>query len=190
MRRAGIQRWPLVEEIARRRSDTAWYREVEMSPMMHYIGKSLLECPFRGGLRLLHAESKALELLCEILATAQDEATANCSLTPQSEARQLNAARRLIGANVNTPLGVRDIAQAVGMSHSKLKRAFKERYGVTVCDYSLERRMHHALDLLRCKRMSVGQVAHAVGYRHQTSFASAFHDFFGFQPSKARTEMR
>jgi AraC-like DNA-binding protein len=37
--------------------------------------------------------------------------------------------------------------------------------------------------------MCVGQVAYAVGYRHQTSFASAFKDFFGFLPSKARTEM-
>jgi transcriptional regulator GlxA family with amidase domain len=75
------------------------------------------------------------------------------------------------------------------MSESKLKRAFKARFGVTVFDYGLECRMRYALELLRCKRMSVGQVAYAAGYRHQTSFASAFHDYFGFLPSKARTEM-
>ena len=82
-----------------------------------------------------------------------------------------------------------DVARSIGMSESKLKRSFKARYGTTVFDYGLECRMRHALELLRCKRMSVGQVAYAVGYRHQTSFASAFQEHFGFQPSKARTQM-
>jgi AraC-like DNA-binding protein len=75
------------------------------------------------------------------------------------------------------------------MSESKLKRTFKARFGATVFDYGLECRMRHALELLRCRRMSVGQVAYAVGYRHQTSFTSAFFQFFGFLPSKARTDM-
>ena len=82
-----------------------------------------------------------------------------------------------------------DVARTVGMSESKLKRAFKARFGVTVFEYGLECRMRHALELLRCKKMPVGQVAFAVGYRHQTSFASAFRDFFGFLPSSARTDM-
>jgi AraC-like DNA-binding protein len=50
--------------------------------------------------------------------------------------------------------------------------------------------MQTALELLRCRHMSVNQVAFAVGYRHQTSFTSAFFDYFGFLPSKARTQMR
>jgi AraC-like DNA-binding protein len=37
--------------------------------------------------------------------------------------------------------------------------------------------------------LSVGQVAHAVGYRHQTSFAAAFKEHFGFSPREARTKV-
>jgi AraC-like DNA-binding protein len=189
-RRNGIERWSLLEEINANRPDRVWYRQVELSPTLLYIGSSLLESPYRRNIRLLHAEAKALELLCEVLAGAEAPhlETLGRALS-QSEVRQLEHARRLLASNLTSPLRIRDIARASGMSESKLKRTFKSRFGVTMFEYALDRRMRYALELLRCRRMSVGQVAYAVGYRHQTSFASAFYEFFGFLPSKARTQM-
>ena len=78
------------------------------------------------------------------------------------------------------------LARRVGMSESKLKRAFKERFGTTVFEYGLECRMRHALELLRADSVSICQVAESVGYQHQTSFTAAFRDHFGFLPSEAR----
>ena len=190
-RRTGLARWPLLEKLGQHDehdSKSAWQCQLELTPALLYIATSLLESQYRGGLRLLHAEAKALELLCDVMAAAQDE-RASSSMASQGEIRQLEGARRILASNLASPVRICDIARAVGMSESKLKRTFKARYGVTVFDYGLERRMRHALELLRCKRMSVGQVAFAVGYRHQTSFATAFQEFFGFLPSKARTEM-
>jgi AraC-like DNA-binding protein len=189
-RRSGIERWSLLEEIDGSRPDRVWCRQVELSPTLLYIGSSLLESPYRRGIRLLHVEAKALELLCEVLAMAeQPNDEARRRVLSQGEIRQVEYARRLLASNLTSPQRIRDIARATGMSESKLKRAFKSRFGITMFEYTLDRRMRHALEMLRCKRMSVGQVAYAVGYRHQTSFASAFHDFFGFLPSKARTQM-
>ena len=187
-RRSGIERWHLLEEIDRSGPNRVWLRQLDVSPTLLYIGTSLIESPYHRGVRLLHAEAKALELLCEVLATTQGE-DAPHSVTSEGEARQLEEARRMVTVNLTEPLRIRDIARATGMSESKLKRAFKARFGVTIFEYGLERRMKHALELLRCKRMTVGQVAHEVGYRHQTSFASAFQGYFGFLPSKARTQM-
>jgi AraC-like DNA-binding protein len=76
------------------------------------------------------------------------------------------------------------------MSASKLKRTFKARFGVTVFDYGLDCRMREALELLRCNHLSVGQVAHRVGYSHQTSFTAAFRHHFGFLPKDARHALR
>jgi AraC-like DNA-binding protein len=188
-RRNGIDRWPLLEEIANHAPSSVWHRQVALSPTLLYVGKSLLESPYRRAIRLLHAEAKALELLCGVLALAQESDDSLHRATSDSEGRQLDTARRMLASQLSAPPRVRDIARAVGMSESKLKRTFKARFGITVFDYGLECRMRHALVQLRCKGMSVGQVAYAVGYRHQTSFASAFRDFFGFLPSKARTDM-
>jgi AraC-like DNA-binding protein len=72
------------------------------------------------------------------------------------------------------------------MSESKLQRAFKDHYGMTVFDYGRECRLRRALDLLRMGSVSICQVADLVGYQHQTSFTAAFRDHFGFLPSEAK----
>jgi len=190
MRRSGISHSWLLDEIQLHRGDTAWLRQAELSPTLRYIGTSLLRNPYCSGIRLLNAEAKALELLCYVLASERDgRAPAASIVTSLTESRQLDSARCLLATNLSAPMRIRDIARAIGMSESKLKRCFKARFGVTVFDYGLECRMHHALELLRCNHVSVGQAAYVVGYRHQSSFAAAFQDFFGFPPSKARTEM-
>jgi AraC-like DNA-binding protein len=187
-RRNGIDHWPVLEEIADLESGAVWHRQIDLSPTLLYIGRSLIDSPYRRAIRLLHAEAKALELLCEVLAIAQEQSIALC-VASDSDNRQLDAARRILATHLSTPLRIGEIARNIGMSESKLKRTFKARFGVTVFDYGLNCRMRHALELLRCKHMPVGQVAHVVGYRHQTSFASAFHEFYGFLPSKARTHL-
>ena len=190
-RRNGIAAWPLLDEINGHGSASVWYRQAPLSPMLLYVARSLLESPYRRGVRLLHAEAKALELLCEVLADAQDPQGLQQQQVISAEAasRQLEQARSMLSTQLSTPLRICDVARAVGMSESKLKRTFKARFGVTVFDYGQQCRMRHALELLRSRRLSVGQVAEAVGYRHQTSFAAAFTDFFGFLPSKARTHL-
>jgi len=188
-RRNGISHWPLLEQIQNHPGNSVFHRQYDLSPTLMYVAKSLLECPYRQGIRVLHAEAKALELLCEVLSQAQEAQTQVAFLSSEGEARRLDAARQLLATHFHAPPRLADIARTIGMSESKLKRTFKARFGATVFDYGLECRMRHALELLRCRRMSVGQVAYAVGYRHQTSFTSAFFQFFGFLPSKARTDM-
>jgi AraC-like DNA-binding protein len=187
-RDSGVERWELLEEIGAHRSTSAWYRQTELSSTLMYVGKSLLDSPYRRGIRLLHAEAKALEVLCEVLAAAQVRERFGCEPT-NSDAGRLDLARRQLATHLGEPTRLDDIARRAGMCKSKLTRVFKERFGITVSDYRLQCRMRHALELLRCKRMSVTEVAFAVGYRHATSFAAAFQAFFGFSPRQARTEM-
>lgn len=187
-RRNGIARRTILEEIDKHGSTSIWHKQAALSPTLLFIGKSLLDCPYPRDIRLMYAEAKAIELLCEVLAI-QHEADSLQPVVSECEARQLDTARRMLASNLSSPMRISDIARAVGMSESKLKRKFKTRFGTTIFDYGFECRMHHALELLRCRHMSVGEAAYAVGYRHQTSFAAAFHEFFGFLPSKARTGM-
>ena len=188
-RATGLERWPLLEEIDAHQSTSAWYRQTELSPTLAFVAKSLLDNPYRQGIRLLYAEAKASEVLCEVVSAAAVASTTVRALTSEHEARQMELARRKLATDLSAPTRISDIARAIGMSESKLTRVFKECFGVTLFDYRLECRMRYALDLLRCKRMPVTQVSYAVGYRHPTSFAAAFQDFFGFPPSRARTEM-
>jgi AraC-like DNA-binding protein len=158
-----------------------------MNAGLLHVAHSLLRSPYEGGLRLMHAEAKVSELLCEVLHLA-GQAPAPARVGCNDDLRRLDLARRIIMTQHSPPPQISDIARRVGMSETKLKRAFKARFGSTLFDMSLDARMRHALELLRCKHMAVGQVAYAVGYSHQTSFASAFKRHFGFLPRAVRQE--
>jgi len=188
VRRNGIGRWPMLADIEAHERPRVLWKVLPLSANMVLVAHSLLDNPFRKGVRLLHAEAKALDLLCEVLHSAEAESSDRPTLS-EREIRQLDTARRILTADLGASQTIGDIAASIGMSASKLKRAFKSRFGMTIFDYGLECRMRHALELLRARRFSVGQVAHTVGYRHQTSFAAAFKEHFGFSPREARRKI-
>ncbi len=191
LRRNSIAGWPMLDEIeAHQGSKTVWYRSLPLAPGLLQVAMSLLQSRYRDGIRLLYGEAKALELLCEILSTPDTGITDDAPLLSEAEIRQLESVRQLLVKNLSTPATIADIARAVGMSQSRLKRSFKARYGASIFSFSLDCRMRHALHLLRARRMLVNQVAYEVGYRHQTSFSAAFREHFGFLPRAARKEMQ
>jgi AraC-like DNA-binding protein len=188
VRRNGIRRCPVLEDIERHHSPEIWHRVLPLSSGLTFVARSLLDNPFRKGVRLLHAEAKALDLLCEVLHVAEEGVDAY-GVVSEREVSQLEAARRILSSEFAHSPSIPDIARTVGMSPSKLKRAFKSRFGVTVFEYGFECRMRHALQLLRGQHSSVGQVAYTVGYGHQTSFTAAFKNYYGFSPREARTKV-
>jgi AraC-like DNA-binding protein len=188
VQRNNIAGWAVLEDIERHPGEEIWHRQLPLSSGLAYIARSLLENPFRRGIRLLHAEAKVLDLFCELLHDVDQQPAVDHVLS-EGELVRLDVARNILSSKFSPAPRVSDIARAVGMSESKLKRVFKSRFGVTVFDYGLDCRMRSALNMLRSQHLSVGQVAYAVGYRHQTSFTAAFKDFFGFLPRDARTEV-
>ncbi|MGH8240441.1 MAG: helix-turn-helix transcriptional regulator [Steroidobacteraceae bacterium] len=188
-RESGLGKGPVLSELLETTSYGLWYRQLPLTANLLYLAKSFLESPYRSRMRLLNAEGKALELLCETLNVLDTGSGGPMSCVSDPELRRLDSARDMLRTQLNPAPRVVDVARSIGMSESKLKRAFKARFGITVFDYGLECRMRHALELLRSKHMPVGQVAYAVGYRHPTSFTAAFRQFFGFLPKSARTEM-
>lgn len=163
---------------------SVWHEIRPLSAALHHVAAGLLQSPYQHGFRLLHSEAKALEILCQVLSPPPGEierVTATTTLV-----RQIDTVRRILGTQFAPIPHICDLARRVGVSESKLKRAFKEHFGVTVFEYGLECRMRHALELLQGNAMSICQVAENVGYQHQTSFTAAFRDHFGFLPSEAR----
>jgi AraC-like DNA-binding protein len=78
------------------------------------------------------------------------------------------------------------VARATGLNETTLKRGFKAIFGETLFEFSVRCRMQHALKLLRHQHLPVKRVAEATGYRHHTSFATAFLRHFGTRPKDIR----
>lgn len=189
LNRNGIADCPLLDTIAAHDGNSIWYERRTLSAGLNFVATSLLRSPYEHGFRLLHAEAKAYELLCQVLTPAPDGIDGEGAAVSNMVVRQVDAARRILATQYAPIPHICELARRVGMSESKLKRAFKEHFGTTVFDYGLECRMRHALELLRANAMSIGQVAESIGYQHQTSFTAAFRDYFGFLPSEARVRV-
>jgi transcriptional regulator GlxA family with amidase domain len=177
----------LLHAIARNPGGGVWHERRPLSAGLHYVATSLLQSPYQHGFRLMHSEAKALELLCEVLSPGSNELEAQRSAASTTLVRQIDTVRRILSTQYAPIPHIHELARRVGMSESKLKRAFKEHFGTTLFDYGLDCRMRHAHELLRANSMSICQVAECVGYQHQTSFTAAFRDHFGFLPSEARS---
>jgi AraC-like DNA-binding protein len=186
LRRNGIPGCPLLDAVTAHQGNSVWHEQRALTAGLNFVATSLLCSPYRHGFRLMHAEAKALELLCEVLKPVPAKIVGDPSDLTTQVIRQVDAARRILATQHAPVPHTCELARRVGMSESKLKRAFKEHFGTTAFDYGLECRMRHALKLLRANTMSISLVAESVGYQHQPSFTAAFRDYFGFLPSEAK----
>jgi AraC-like DNA-binding protein len=155
------------------------------APMLELVTK-LVANPYGGTLGLLYTEAVALELLCVAVASFVSFTKRPSDQYSERELRCLHAARDLLVDQMAPVPTTRAVARRVGLSETKLKRGFRVIFGETVSEFSLRCRMQHALALLRSRRQAVARVGEAVGYAHQTSFATAFRRHFGVSPRDAR----
>jgi AraC-like DNA-binding protein len=80
-------------------------------------------------------------------------------------------------------LSAASLAATAGISRTILHEAFKHEFGVEIGEYKLQARMHHSKKLL-LSGCSVKQVAIQLRYASNSTFTSAFKNFFGQTPSE------
>lgn len=162
------------------------YCHLPLSSRMFELASKLIDNPYKGALALIHTEAITLELLCAAVAEFSSARPTPTRQYSEHDLHCLYAARAFLSRQLSTLPTVRQVARAVGMSETSLKRGFKALFGETMFDFSLRCRMQHALKLLREQHLPAAQVAEAVGYSHQSSFATAFRRQFGLCPKDAR----
>jgi AraC-like DNA-binding protein len=162
------------------------YYQLPLNSQMFELATKLVTNPYAGILALVYTEAVALELLCAAIGSFQSLASLPTQQFSQRELRCLHLARGVLMKQLAPAPTIHDVARAAGMSETTLKRGFKAVFGETIFDFSVRCRMQHALTLLREERAPVARVAAAVGYSHQTSFATAFRRHFGIRPKDVR----
>lgn len=115
-------------------------------------------------------------------AAAERGRMANVSLASQ--------VRCLIEADPANAPSVEDMASLFSVSRARLCAVFKQEMGESVGAFATRKRIELSCALLEGTDLSVAQVAEAVGYRHQSSFADAFHRAMGASPREWRIRAR
>ncbi|RTR06452.1 GlxA family transcriptional regulator [Halomonas nitroreducens] len=98
----------------------------------------------------------------------------------------LQRAIALMEANLESPLGIRELAAELDLSWRRLDRLFARHLGTSPQRAYLARRLDHAHRLLRETRHSVMDIALACGFASASSFTRAFRRRHGVSPSEWR----
>jgi AraC-like DNA-binding protein len=162
------------------------YMQLPLTAEMFELATKLVDNRYNHALRLVYTEAITLELLCAAVHGFGGLAQAPSEEYSERDLRCLNSARALLMKQLAPVPTIRQVARAAGMNETSLKHSFKAVFGETIFDFSLRCRMQHALTLLRERRLPVARIAEAVGYAHQTSFATAFRRHFGVSPRNVR----
>ena len=144
------------------------------------------ELPYQRMLVNLRA-GQILYELCRAAAMrkhAADEATGH-----DRRRRIMVEACRLIDQWLGEPIGLEELAEAVGVSPYYLSRVFSQERGFTLSSYVTQRRMERAQWRLAQTDEPIKQIAYAVGYRDSHYFSRVFRRHFHVSPSAYRRQV-
>lgn len=95
-----------------------------------------------------------------------------------------------ISRHLDRRLSVREVADAIHLSPSRLTHLFTQHIGVPVAQFIEQRRMEIAKALLQSSSLPIGAVADAAGFSSQFYFAARFRVRVGMTPSEWRNRGR
>ncbi|NIB42412.1 helix-turn-helix transcriptional regulator [Pseudomaricurvus alkylphenolicus] len=141
----------------------------------------LLNHPETGGMRYRNLTLFANELLLHFL-----QALSEAPPQVTREQRQLAKVREIIEASPGQQHTLDTLADAVGLSRTRLTSGFKRQYGATVMEWLRETRFREAERLLNTTALPLAEIAFETGFSSPSNFTSAFKKRFGVSPRDKR----
>lgn len=161
------------------------------SPAIRKCVSELIHCTYKGTMKRLYMESKAMEFIT--LFGETDGLDAMSGQRQRTVSREdmvrLREARQLVLDHCEQPLSIRELARQSGLNEFKLKTGFRELFGMTVFELVRKERMEKALRYMEAERMNVGEAAIAVGYSNVSNFTATFRKHYGCNPSEYRKRL-
>ncbi len=100
-------------------------RQTPLSGPLIYAAATFLKNPHQGGIPWLHAETKAREILCELLSLSMSKLPRPADAVAAGDDRKLDIARQLLRTQFCPVSRLKQVARMVGMSPTK--RVARER---------------------------------------------------------------
>ena len=102
--------------------------------------------------------------------------------------RRIKRVLSLLDQQYKTPPSVEQLADAVGLSASRLAHLFRAEVGRSIQSYVVERRLQMAALLIVQTDERISQIAYSVGFGDVSNFNHAFKHRFGMSPRQYRVK--
>ncbi len=154
------------------------------TPAIQKCVSEMIQCAHRGTMKRLYMESKALEFIALFgESDGYDSGGGNMYLR-REDISKLQQTHELVQNHFEQPFSIRELAKRVGMNEFKLKKGFRELYGMTIFELVRQKRMEKALWYMEVTNLNVAETAASVGYSNASNFTTAFRKHYGCNPSE------
>ncbi|NJB72839.1 AraC-like DNA-binding protein [Saonia flava] len=154
-----------------------------MTPEMQSIVDSLFNIQYKGKTKMMFFRSQITALVSHFFGQLANLKTEKIK---DSEREKLNQAKDILLDNIDNPPSLNEISKQIGLNTFKLKKEFKEFFGVPVFKYLQNERLTIAHKMIRNQESTVQEAAWHVGYDSLSSFSNAFEKKFGYRPSQIK----
>lgn len=167
-------------------SEKVWCDNLKITPSINAILHQMLKCPYEESLRYLYMEGKLMELVAVYLNEVmyQSKGVSKSISLSKDDIKSIYKAKNILDRSITQKITLSYLSKKVCLNEFKLKKGFKELFGMPVYTYLLDKRLELAKFFLEEKKFRVSDVANLVGYGNMSHFAAAFRKKYGVNPSE------
>ncbi len=167
------------------KSDFVEGPQIFMNLDMQKAVEKICNTTYTGATRKLFIKSQVMELLSHFFAIISNKNWKENTI-PKKEIEKLYQAKKILSNNMVSPPSLNELSKQIGLNNYKLKKNFKELFGIPVFKYLQNERLEKAHELLCNGNTNIQETAWFVGYESLSSFSNAFTKKFGFRPSQIK----
>lgn len=157
-----------------------------ISSAMYRTLDDIMNCPITGSLGTMLLEAKVLELVVYQLHQYHNFKIAFNRPVSRSDREIFFEIKTYLSNTLEKDHSLRSLSREFGINEFKLKKGFKELFGITVFSYIHALKMQQARAMMEETGLTVSQAASRTGYKNPNHFSVAFKRQFGLSPSSLR----
>jgi AraC family transcriptional regulator, transcriptional activator of the genes for pyochelin and ferripyochelin receptors len=171
-------------------SDLLYFHSGSLTKGMDTIYNQLVSSSVDSFEQRLYIQAKCMELIALKLTQIKTENSKKYLFRNQEDNDRELASRAafILLENIQKPPSLRELANEIGVSVSRLKLFFPKYYGVPPFEFLRRQRLVRAMELIKEKGANVSEAAHIVGYSEVSPFHRAFVKEFGVRPGECKPQ--
>lgn len=177
----GLKLESLYERSFTQLSEDQPVRVLRKNPMVEHIFSELYHLP--SAIKKQYLKLKVIELLMLLSLPEMLEHNHKFTYFHRVQVEKVKAIREKLVTNLENNYTLQELSEQFDISLTQMKNCFKQIYGTPIVTYIRNYKINYAAGLLRDGKLSVTEIALAVGYENPSKFSEAFKTVMGKTPT-------
>lgn len=160
-----------------------WIEELMNDDILRTVNE-LVKKREPASMKSFYYKMKAMELLFYLFESLKKRGSISDQKLNKFDIEAVYKVRDKIVSSLSDSISIAELKKVAGMNELKLRRIFKQIFGMGIYDYYQQMRMKEASRLLREGNLSVTQVGYQMGFENLGHFSKVFEKHIGKKPKK------